>query len=116
MLRVVSRDRMRQELLKCERFAHLLQSHGPIDLCILGLGTNGHIAMNSENIVALCDVDSDYAAKTFNKYPRAKRYQDFRQMLEQEKGIDAVVVGTPGHLHAVVSSAALKEYRPGWSL
>ena len=64
--------------------------------------------MSSENIVALCDVDWDYAAKTFKKYPDAKRYKDFREMLEKEKNIDAVVVGTPDHIHAVVTIAALK--------
>ena len=59
--------------------------------------------VSSENIVALCDVDWGYAAKTFEKYPNAKRYKDFREMLDKEKGIDAVVVGTPDHAHAIVS-------------
>jgi predicted dehydrogenase len=82
-------------------------------LNIAGVGIGGQGAsdlseMSGENIVALCDVDSDYAAHTFKKYPKAKRYQDFREMLEKEKGIDAVVVGTPDHNHAIVSVAAMR--------
>jgi len=82
-------------------------------LNIAGVGIGGQGSadleeMKSENIVALCDVDSDYAAHTFKEYPNAKRYVDFREMLDKEKGIDAVVVGTPDHNHAIVSVAAMK--------
>src|SRR5882672_877086 len=54
-------------------------------LNIAGIGIGGQGAsdveqVSSENIVALCDVDSDYAAKTFNKYPQAKQYKDYRVM------------------------------------
>src|SRR5882672_9960060 len=82
-------------------------------LNIAGVGIGGQGAsdleqVSRENIVALCDVDSDYAAKTFKKYPGAKRYADFREMLDKEKGIDAVVVGTPDHTHAIVSITAIK--------
>ena len=73
-------------------------------------GQGGHDVdeFSSENIVALCDVDSAHAAHVFKKYPNAKRYKDFRQMLDQDKSIDAVVIGTPDHLHAVVSVTAIK--------
>ena len=77
----------------------------------VGIGGQGGWDLNeveSENIVALCDVDWGYAAHTFDKYPKAKRYKDFRVMFEKEKGIDAVVVGTPDHNHAVVSMMAIK--------
>ena len=74
-------------------------------LNIAGIGIGGQGAsdlhdVNSENIVALCDVDWDYAAKTFANYPKAKRYKDYREMLDKEKNIDAVVIGTPDHRHA----------------
>ena len=97
--------------------SHVLGRAGTVSpnskLNIAGVGIGGQGAsdlaqVNSENIVALCDVDSDYAAKTFQKYPAAKRYTDFREMLDKEKGIDAVVVGTPDHTHAIVSIAAIK--------
>ena len=82
-------------------------------LNIAGIGIGGQGAedlkeMESENIVALCDVDDEYAAKTFNKYPKAKKYRDFRRMLEKQKDIEAVVVATPDHTHAIISMAAIK--------
>jgi predicted dehydrogenase len=64
--------------------------------------------MMSENIVALCDVDLDHAAHTFKKFPKAKIYKDYREMLDKEKNIDAVVCGTPDHNHCMVSMTALK--------
>jgi len=64
--------------------------------------------MSSENIVALCDVHDSRAAGTYKRYPKAKRYHDFRKMLEKEKHIDAVTVSTPDHTHAVASMMAIK--------
>jgi predicted dehydrogenase len=82
-------------------------------LNIAGIGIGGQGAWDleecqSENIVSLCDVDADYAGKTFAKYPKAVRYKDYREMLDKEKGIDAVVVATPDHNHAIVSMTAIK--------
>lgn len=82
-------------------------------LNIAGIGIGGQGAddlkqMESENIVALCDVDEEYAAETFNRYPKAKKYCDFRRMLERQKDIEAVVVATPDHTHAIISMAAIK--------
>lgn len=62
-----------------------------------------------ENVVALCDVDDQRAAGTFREFPDAKKFKDFRVMLDQmESEIDAVVVGTPDHLHAFASIMALR--------
>ena len=63
-----------------------------------------------ENIVALCDVDENFLGAAAQKYPRAKTYNDFRRLLEQ-KDIDAVVVATPDHTHAVATAAALHSGR-----
>ena len=60
-----------------------------------------------ENIVALCDVDDRYSANTYKLFPKAKRYHDFRKMLEKQKDIDGVMVATPDHTHAVVAMAAI---------
>ena len=61
------------------------------------------------NIVALCDVDDARAAKLFNAFPKARRYKDFREMIDKEaKNIDAVTVGTPDHIHAVAAMAAIR--------
>jgi len=83
-------------------------------LNIAGVGVGGRGAgdlheVSSENIVALCDVDDKRAAETYKRYPKAKRYKDFRKMLDKEdKNIDAVVVATPDHNHAVVTMWAIK--------
>ena len=58
--------------------------------------------------MALCDVDSKYSAPVFEKYPNARKWTDFRKMLDEQKDIDAVVVATPDHLHAVVAMAAMQ--------
>jgi predicted dehydrogenase len=61
------------------------------------------------NIVALCDVDSRQAAGTFDKFPAAKRFKDFRKMFDEvSASFDAVVVATPDHSHAVAAMAAIK--------
>jgi len=66
--------------------------------------------VSAENIVALCDIDDNYLAAAKEEYPSAKTYNDFRRLLDQ-KDIDAVVVGTPDHTHAVAAVAALKSGR-----
>ena len=73
-----------------------------------GMGAANLKACEGESIVALCDVDSAYAAKTIARYPKAKLYKDYRVMLDQEKGIDAVVIATPDHTHAVITMAAMQ--------
>lgn len=60
------------------------------------------------NIFALCDVDSDYAAPVFAAYPKAKRYTDWREMLDKEKTIDGVVIATPDHNHAPIAAAFIR--------
>ncbi|MDR0511152.1 MAG: Gfo/Idh/MocA family oxidoreductase [Rikenellaceae bacterium] len=82
-------------------------------LNIAGVGVGGRGAgvlrgMDSQNIVALCDVDWKYAQKTFERYPNAKKFWDYRKMLdEMSSSIDAVMVATADHTHALVSSSAM---------
>lgn len=73
-----------------------------------GMGKSNLSQLESENIVALCDVDHAYAAGTFKKYPQAKVYTDYREMLDKEKSIDAVMIATPDHTHAVISMEAMR--------
>ncbi|MGE5610179.1 MAG: Gfo/Idh/MocA family protein [Bacillota bacterium] len=89
------------------------QSSSPAEkLNIACIGTGGRAADNirecrSQNIVALCDVDENTMGKATTLYPKAKTYTDFRKMLEQ-KDIDAVLIGTPDHTHAVATMAAIQ--------
>jgi hypothetical protein len=53
--------------------------------------------MATENIVALCDVDSNKAAATFKAYPQAEQFRDYRVLLDKRKDIDAVMIATPDH-------------------
>ncbi len=76
-----------------------------------GRGADDLEGFQGENIVALCDVDEARAAAPFARYPRAARYRDFRRMLDREKGVDAVIVATPDHTHAVATMAALQRGR-----
>jgi predicted dehydrogenase len=134
-----------------------------LNVAAVGVGGEGRsnlVNLASENIVALCDVDWDFANQTFNRIdrdvrnarerldrpadkprvdaqgrpepplstrdrqrlsaeiermirlkehhlPRAKRYQDYRAMLDAQKDIDAVVVATPDHMHATIALAAM---------
>src|SRR4029077_18322215 len=134
-----------------------------LNVAAVGVGGQGRsdlINLASENVVALCDVDWDYADKGFaqldadirnqqerldrrpdqpkldaqgrpgapptatrrqripvqiermrrlknDHLPRATRYQDYRQMLDRQKDIDAVVIATPDHMHATIALAAM---------
>src|SRR5687768_9185332 len=83
-----------------------------LNIAAIGCAGKGGDDINgvaSENIVALCDVDWRHAAGTFKKFPNAKRYKDYRRMLDEVgKAIDAVVVATPDHHHAFASMHAIK--------
>jgi len=78
-------------------------SDAPVQMGAAG----GEESFKHANIYALCDVDSDYAGHIFKGYPKARQYDDFRKMLDKEKEIDAVVIGTPDHTHAVIASYAM---------
>lgn len=83
-----------------------------LNIAAIGIGGMGRAnirACAEENIVALCDVDHTFAAPVFDEFPDATRYHDYRILLEKEdKNIDAVVVATPDHTHAVIGMAAMK--------
>ena len=79
------------------------------------IGTAGQAGFSLENlrgqnIVALCDVDATNLAKAARQFPSAQTHRDFRRLIDQ-KGIDAIVIATPDHTHAVATAAALRTGR-----
>ena len=72
-----------------------------------GGGNLGNVA-GGNNIVALCDVDDNRAGGSFNKYPKVPKYKDFRVMLDKQKDVEAVVVSTADHQHALASIMAMR--------
>ena len=94
------------------------KSHGytapsdKLNIAAAGIGGMGNANLNkvkdSENIVALCDIDWKYAKEKFELYPSAKRYWDYRKMYdEMSKDIDAVIVATADHTHAIIAADAM---------
>ncbi len=83
-----------------------------LNLAVVGCGGQGAENLervSDENIVALCDVDDDRAGESFAKFPKARKFRDFRKMLDaMHREIDAVVVSTPDHMHAPISLAAME--------
>ena len=98
------------------RSASFGQGNSANDKLNIGIiGTHNRAGSNiagvqSQNIVAVCDVDEKYLEATGEKFPNAKRYTDFRKLLDQ-KDIDAVVISTTDHTHAFATAAALKSGR-----
>jgi predicted dehydrogenase len=82
-----------------------------LNIAVIGAGGRGMDdiqGVKSENIVALCDVDQQRSAASQKNFPKAKVHQDFRVMLDKQGDIDAVVVATPDHIHAVAAMAAIQ--------
>jgi len=83
-----------------------------------GRGADDIAGVSTENIVAICDIDDEMIVRLLKnekntpenqaKYEKANKYRDFRVMLDKEKNLDAVVVATPDHNHAVIAMAAIK--------
>ncbi|MHC4995743.1 MAG: Gfo/Idh/MocA family protein [Planctomycetota bacterium] len=87
--------------------------NGKLNVAGVGTGRRGWAALNlvvpGQNVVAICDVDQGPAnlGQAAEKWPNARRYTDWRRMLDRPKDIDAITVGIPDHNHAVVTLAAL---------
>ena len=83
-----------------------------LNIAVVGIGGMGNANLKAlkptENIVALCDVDWKYSAPVFEENPQAKRYWDWRKMYdEMGRSIDAVVVATADHTHAIIAATAM---------
>ncbi|MBM3739898.1 MAG: Gfo/Idh/MocA family oxidoreductase [Acidobacteria bacterium] len=84
-----------------------------LNVAAIGCGGQGGSILNqaaeTENLVAMCDVDDNRAAANFAKYPKQPKYKDFRVMLDKEgKNIDACTIGIPDHMHATAAIACMQ--------
>ena len=96
-----------------------LRAAGPMErLNIASIGTGGkgwsdlsETAKSPQvNVAALCDIDesAQHLGRAAEAYPQARRYTDWRRLLDEARDIDAVIVSTPDHMHAPVSMAAMQ--------
>ena len=88
--------------------AERLSPNAKLNVAGIGIGSRGgadvgEVAELGHNFVALCDVDENFLAAAKQRFPAAKTYNDFRRLLHQ-RDIDAVVVATPDHTHAVATA------------
>ncbi len=86
-----------------------------LNIAAIGVGGKGEVNLNNswnggtDNIVALCDVDDRMAKDGRKKWPKAPYYRDYREMFDKESAnIDAVLISTPDHMHAVQAMAAME--------
>lgn len=85
-----------------------------LNIAVIGPAGRGYDNLRgvaSENIVAICEVDQHRpdVGKILEEFPKAKRYQDFRKLFDDQLSIDAVVVSTADHTHAPAASAAIRQ-------
>lgn len=101
-------------ILGAARSARSYQANEKLNVAVVGIGNRGrwHVSIVprvGQNLVALCDADHQRAAEVFKKHPAVPKYRDFRKMLdEMDRQIDALVIATPDHTHAVVAARAMK--------
>src|SRR5262245_52990098 len=94
----------------------------------MGMNNVSELVDAGENLVAICDIDPAYverqlagrlrpnregvvsasAIKLRDAYAKATKYSDFREMLDKQKDIEAVIIATPDHLHATIAAAAMR--------
>ncbi|MCY3024512.1 MAG: Gfo/Idh/MocA family oxidoreductase [Planctomycetota bacterium] len=100
-------------LLKNGLSARTYAANEKVNVAHVGCGGRGAELIgsfaNAATIVAMCDVNKSKAQRVFEQFPNVPKFEDFRKMLDEKaKEIDAVVVATPDHIHAVASAAAMR--------
>jgi predicted dehydrogenase len=91
--------------------ARTVSPNEKLNIAAIGFGgVGGSNVRNSaeENIVALCDLDLKRCASTIKLQPQAALFTDFREMLEKQKDIDAVIIATPDHSHAYIAMECMR--------
>ena len=90
------------------------QGKSPAEKLTIGVvGVSGRGGANlsgvaGQTIAALCDVDDQRLGAAAQKFPQARKYHDFRRMIEEGKDLDAVVVSTADHTHAPAAAMAIR--------
>ncbi len=83
-----------------------------LNVACIGIGGRGRASVDAcggQNIIGLCDVDDAVAGNAYTTFPKAKKFRDFRTMLDElDKSIEAVTVGTPDHTHTVAAMDAMR--------
>ncbi len=101
-------------ILRNSRSAWSYQANEKLDVALVGVGRRGKwyvrlVPQLKENLVALCDVNRKQTSAGIRKPPGARTFQDYRTMLDtMDRQLDAVIVVTPDHTHAVIAAAAMK--------
>ena len=86
-----------------------------LNIAAIGGGGKGYSDLlhsynkGASHVSAICDVDWNMASRAFEKFPKAKKYKDFRILFDEIKDLDAVTISTPDHTHAVIAMTAMKQ-------
>jgi hypothetical protein len=105
-------------ILRNSSSARGYQANEKLNIALIGLGARGggaHVKSFpriGENLVALCDVNQEKLDKQGPTLPSSRQFRDYRKMFdEMDRQIDAVIVATPVHSHAMIASAAMKRHK-----
>src|SRR5512145_1325596 len=99
-------------ILLPSRSVRCYAANDKVNVALVGLSGRGgwfvDTMPNMSNVVAVCDVNDRRAEGAYKQIPNARRFRDYRKMLDEMKEIDAVVAAVPDHTHAVISAAAMR--------
>jgi len=98
--------------------ANAVSQNDKLNLAFVGIGGRGGSNLKdltkdgSTNVVSICDVNESHLDRVGEQFPKARRYFDFRRMMDELKDIDAVVVSSTEHTHAFATLPALQQKKP----
>ncbi|WP_236625348.1 Gfo/Idh/MocA family protein [Rhodopirellula baltica] len=99
-------------IVSSAKAAENIDPNRPLNLAVIGVANRGSAnlaGVQSQNLTALCDVDENYLKDAGKRFPKAKLYRDYREMLREENDLDGVVISTPDHHHAPATIRAIEK-------
>ncbi len=102
----------------CGRTAHATSKNDKLRLAFVGVGGRGRANLDvlsksgEVEVAAICDVNSMHLDRAQEGHPKARRYVDFRRLMDELNDVDAVVVSTTEHTHAFATLPALQLRKP----